>query len=78
MDLRRLAGGSDVNAPTVFTQHGTPSRLQRHQREELIDQQVGAQLHTMSSSTINPPRSPIPHDHPFEEAYVFIEATSTR
>ena len=39
----------------------------------LIDQQVGAQLHTMFMVDYQPTAIAHPHDHPFEEAYVFVE-----
>jgi len=39
----------------------------------LIDQQMGAQLHTMFMVDYQPTAIAHPHDHPFEEAYVFVE-----
>jgi mannose-6-phosphate isomerase-like protein (cupin superfamily) len=39
----------------------------------LIDQQRGAQLHTMFIVDYQPTAIAHPHDHPFEEAYVFVE-----
>src|SRR5258708_18923158 len=39
----------------------------------LIDQRVGAQLHTMLMVEYQPTAIAHPHDHPFEEAYVFVE-----
>jgi mannose-6-phosphate isomerase-like protein (cupin superfamily) len=74
MDLKRLAGGAAVNAPTVspsmatalLAYSGIGVRM-------LIDQQVGAQLHTMFMVDYQPTAIAHPHDHPFEEAYVFVE-----
>jgi quercetin dioxygenase-like cupin family protein len=74
MDLRALAGGTDVNAPTtspsmataLLAYSGIGVRM-------LIDQLVGAQLHTMFVVDYQPTAIAHPHDHPFEEAYVFVE-----
>jgi len=74
MDLRRLAGGADVNAPSVspsmatalLAYSGIGVRM-------LIDQRVGAQLHTMFMVDYQPTAIAHPHDHPFEESYVFVE-----
>ncbi len=74
MDLRSLAGGADVNAPTtspsmataLLAYSGIGVRM-------LIDQMLGAQLHTMFVVDYQPTAIAHPHDHPFEEAYVFIE-----
>jgi len=74
MDLRLLTGGADVNAPAVspsmatalLAYSGIGVRM-------LIDQRVGAQLHTMFMVDYQPTAIAHPHDHPFEEAYVFVE-----
>jgi quercetin dioxygenase-like cupin family protein len=74
MDLRALAGGADVNAPTtspsmataLLAYSGIGVRM-------LIDQMLGAQLHTMFVVDYQPTAIAHPHDHPFEEAYVFVE-----
>ena len=74
MDLRRLAGGSDVNAPTVSPSMATALLAYSGIGVKmLIDQQVGAQLHTMFIVDYQPTAIAHPHDHPFEEAYVFVE-----
>jgi mannose-6-phosphate isomerase-like protein (cupin superfamily) len=39
----------------------------------LVDQQLGAQAHTMFVVDYQPTAIAHPHDHPFEEAYVFVE-----
>lgn len=74
MDLKALAGGPDVNAPStspsmataLLAYSGIGVRM-------LIDQMVGAQLHSMFVVDYQPTAIAHPHDHPFEEAYVFIE-----
>jgi mannose-6-phosphate isomerase-like protein (cupin superfamily) len=74
MDLRRLAGGSDVNAPTVSPSMATALLAYSGIGVKmLIDQQVGAYLHTMFMVDYQPTAIAHPHDHPFEEAYVFVE-----
>jgi quercetin dioxygenase-like cupin family protein len=74
MDMRRLVKGSDVEAPSVspsmatalLAYSGIGVRM-------LIDQRVGAQLHTMFMVDYQPTAIAHPHDHPFEETYVFVE-----
>jgi mannose-6-phosphate isomerase-like protein (cupin superfamily) len=74
MDLRRLSGGSDVNAPTVSPSMATALLAYSGIGVKmLIDQQRGAQLHTMFVVDYQPTAIAHPHDHPFEEAYVFVE-----
>ena len=74
MDLKRLAGGSDVAAPTVSPSMATALLAYSGIGVKmLIDQQVGAQLHTMFMVDYQPTAIAHPHDHPFEEAYVFVE-----
>lgn len=74
MDLRRLAGGSPVNAPTVSPSMATALLAYSGIGVKmLIDQQMGAQLHTMFIVDYQPTAIAHPHDHPFEEAYVFVE-----
>jgi mannose-6-phosphate isomerase-like protein (cupin superfamily) len=74
MDLRRLTGGSDVNAPTVSPSMATALLAYSGiSVKMLIDQQVGAQLHTMFMVDYQPTAIAHPHDHPFEEAYVFVK-----
>ncbi len=74
MDLRKLAGGADVNAPTVSPSMATALLAYSGIGVKmLIDTQVGAQLHTMFVVDYQPTAIAHPHDHPFEEAYVFIE-----
>jgi mannose-6-phosphate isomerase-like protein (cupin superfamily) len=74
MDLRRLAGGSNVNAPTVSPSMATALLAYSGIGVKmLIDQQCGAQLHTMFIVDYQPTAIAHPHDHPFEEAYIFVE-----
>ncbi len=74
MDLRQLAGGSDVNAPSVSPSMATALLAYSGiSVKMLIDQQRGAQLHTMFVVDYQPTAIAHPHDHPFEEAYVFVE-----
>jgi mannose-6-phosphate isomerase-like protein (cupin superfamily) len=74
MDLKRLAGGADVAAPTVSPSMATALLAYSGIGVKmLIDQQVGAQLHTMFMVDYQPTAIAHPHDHPFEETYVFVE-----
>ncbi len=74
MDLRRLAGGTNVNDPTASPSMATALLAYSGIGVKmLIDQQVGAQLHTMFIVDYQPTAIAHPHDHPFEEAYVFVE-----
>ncbi len=74
MDLHRLARGAAVDDPTVspsmatalLAYSGIGVRM-------LIDQRVGAQLHTVFIVEYQPTAIAHPHDHPFEEAYIFVE-----
>jgi mannose-6-phosphate isomerase-like protein (cupin superfamily) len=74
MDLGRLAGGSRVDAPTVSPSMATALLAYSGIGVKmLIDQQRGAQLHTMFIVDYQPTAIAHPHDHPFEEAYVFVQ-----
>ena len=74
MDLYKLAQGAAVNDPTaspsmataLLAYSGIGVRM-------LIDQRVGAQLHTMFVVDYQPTAIAHPHDHPFEESYTFVE-----
>ncbi len=73
MDLTRLAGGSDVNAPTVSPSMATALLAYSGIGVKmLLDQNTGAQLHTLFMVDYQPTAIAHPHDHPFEEAYVFL------
>ena len=74
MDLRNLSIGADVNAPTTSPSMATALLAYSGIGVKmLIDHQVGAQLHTMFVVDYQPTAIAHPHDHPFEETYVFIE-----
>ncbi|HEY1826007.1 MAG TPA: cupin domain-containing protein [Acidimicrobiales bacterium] len=74
MDLRALAGGSDVEAPTTSPSMATALLAYSGIGVKmLIDQLVGAQMHTMFVVDYQPTAIAHPHDHPFEETYVFVE-----
>jgi quercetin dioxygenase-like cupin family protein len=74
LDLRRLAGGSSVDSPAVSPSMATALLAYSGIGVKmLIDQRVGAQLHTMFIVDYQPTAIAHPHDHPFEEAYVFVE-----
>jgi mannose-6-phosphate isomerase-like protein (cupin superfamily) len=74
MDLKRLAGGSNVSDPTVSPSMATALLAYSGIGVKMmIDHQQGAQLHTMFMVDYQPTAIAHPHDHPFEEAYVFVE-----
>ncbi|MFY1694738.1 cupin domain-containing protein [Solwaraspora sp. WMMA2101] len=74
MDLRRLARGSDPNAPEVSASMATALLAYSGIGIRMLaDHRVGAQLHTMFMVEYQPTAVAHPHDHPFEEAYVFTE-----
>jgi mannose-6-phosphate isomerase-like protein (cupin superfamily) len=74
MDLRKLAGGTNVHAPTASPSMATALLAYSGIGVKLlVDQQLGAQMHTMFIVDYQPTAIAHPHDHPFEEAYVFVE-----
>lgn len=74
MELDKLAVGSAVDAPTVSASMATALLAYSGIGVRmLVDQRVGAQLHTMFMVQYQPTAIAHPHDHPFEEAYVFVE-----
>jgi mannose-6-phosphate isomerase-like protein (cupin superfamily) len=74
MDLSRLAVGSKVDAPTVSASMATALLAYSGIGVRmLVDQRLGAQLHTMFMVEYQPTAIAHPHDHPFEEAYIFVE-----
>ncbi len=76
MDLSRLAVGSKVDAPTVSASMATALLAYSGIGVRmLVDQRLGAQLHTMFMVEYQPTAIAHPHDHPFEEAYVIVEGT---
>ena len=74
MDLSRLAVGSKVDDPTVSASMATALLAYSGIGVRmLVDQRLGAQLHTMFMVEYQPTAIAHPHDHPFEEAYIFVE-----
>jgi len=74
MDLNHLAIGSDVEAASVSASMATALLAYSGIGVRmLIDRRVGAQLHTMFMVDYQPTAIAHPHDHPFEEAYIFVE-----
>jgi mannose-6-phosphate isomerase-like protein (cupin superfamily) len=72
MDLARLARGSDPGAPEVSASMATALLAYSGIGIRMLaDQRVSAQLHTMFMVEYQPTAVAHPHDHPFEEAYVF-------
>jgi mannose-6-phosphate isomerase-like protein (cupin superfamily) len=72
MDLGRLSRGSDPAAPEVSASMATALLAYSGiSIRMLADQRVSAQLHTMFMVEYQPTAVAHPHDHPFEEAYVF-------
>jgi mannose-6-phosphate isomerase-like protein (cupin superfamily) len=73
-NLAGIAGGQAVNAPTVSASMATALLAYSGIGVRmLIDQRMGAQLHTMFMVQYQPTAIAHPHDHPFEEAYIFVE-----
>lgn len=78
MDLATLAVGSLVNAPSVSASMATALLAYSGIGVRmLVDQRVGAQLHTMFMVHYQPTAIAHPHDHPFEETYVFTAGEVT-
>lgn len=74
MELAKMGSGANVNAPTASPSMATALLAYSGIGVKMIiDQQVGAQLHTMFVVDYQPTAIAHPHDHPFEEAYVFIK-----
>ncbi|WP_432954023.1 cupin domain-containing protein [Micromonospora haikouensis] len=72
MDLGRLARGSDPAAPEVSASMATALLAYSGIGIRMLaDQRTNAQLHTMFMVEYQPTAVAHPHDHPFEEAYVF-------
>jgi mannose-6-phosphate isomerase-like protein (cupin superfamily) len=72
MDLGRLSRGSDLAAPEVSASMATALLVYSGISVRMLaDQRTSAQLHTMFVVEYQPTATAHPHDHPFEEAYVF-------
>lgn len=74
MDLGRLALGSDPAAPEVSASMATALLAYSGIGIRMLsDQRTNAHLHTMFMVQYQPTAVAHPHDHPFEEAYVFTK-----
>lgn len=72
MDLGNLAVGAKKDAPAVSASMATALLAYSGIGVRmLIDQRVGARLHTMFMVDYQPTAVAHPHDHPFEETYTF-------
>lgn len=72
MDLDNLAVGAKKDAPAVSASMATALLAYSGIGVRmLIDQRVGARLHTMFIVDYQPTAIAHPHDHPFEETYTF-------
>jgi mannose-6-phosphate isomerase-like protein (cupin superfamily) len=73
-NLAGIAGGQAVDAPTVSASMATALLAYSGIGVRmLVDERLGAALHTMFMVQYQPTAIAHPHDHPFEEAYVFVE-----
>jgi quercetin dioxygenase-like cupin family protein len=74
MILDRLREGSRVDEPTVSASMATAVLAYSGITVKmLVDQRLGAQLHTMFMVDYQPGAVAHLHDHPFEESYVMLE-----
>jgi quercetin dioxygenase-like cupin family protein len=74
MDLDLLKQGQAMGAPTVSGSMATAVLAYSGIAVKmLVDQRLGAQLHTMFMVDYQPGACANPHDHPFEESYYILE-----
>jgi quercetin dioxygenase-like cupin family protein len=74
MDVDSLKGGAAVDAPTVSASMATAlPAYSGIAVKMLVDQRLGAVLHTMFMVEYQPGGVAQPHDHPFEESYYVLE-----
>jgi len=74
MDVDALKAGSQVGAPQVSASMATALLAYSGIAVKmLIDQRLGAALHTMFMVSYQPGGVAHPHDHPLEEAYVILD-----
>jgi quercetin dioxygenase-like cupin family protein len=74
MDLDNLKIGAPVDAPTVSASMATALLAYSGIAVKmLVDQRLGAVLHTMFMVEYQPGGVALPHDHPLEEAYYMLE-----
>lgn len=74
MDVENLKVGAAVDAPTVSASMATALLVYSGIAVKmLVDQRLGAVLHTMFMVEYQPGGVAQPHDHPFEETYYMLE-----
>lgn len=74
MDVDNLKVGAAVNAPTVSASMATALLAYSGITVKmLVDERLGAVLHSMFMVEYQPGGSALPHDHPLEEAYYMLE-----
>jgi quercetin dioxygenase-like cupin family protein len=74
MDVDNLKIGSAVNAPTVSASMATALLAYSGIAVKmLVDQRLGAVLHSLFMVEYQPGGSALPHDHPLEESYYILE-----
>jgi quercetin dioxygenase-like cupin family protein len=74
MDVDNLKVGAAVDAPTVSASMATALLAYSGIAVKmLVDQRLGAVLHTMFMVEYQPGGVAQPHDHPLEEAYYILE-----
>lgn len=74
MDVENLKIGAGVNAPTVSASMATALLAYSGIAVKmLVDQRLGAVLHTMFMVEYQPGGVAQPHDHPLEESYYILE-----
>jgi mannose-6-phosphate isomerase-like protein (cupin superfamily) len=74
MDVDNLKIGSAVNAPTVSASIATALLgYSGIAVKTLVDQRLGAVLHSLSMVEYQPGGSALPHDHPLEESCYMLE-----
>jgi quercetin dioxygenase-like cupin family protein len=74
MDVDNLKLGAPVDAPTVSASMATALLAYSGIAVKmLVDQRLGAVLHTMFMVEYQPGGAAQPHDHPFEETYYLLD-----
>lgn len=74
MDVDNLKIGAAVNAPTVSASMATALLAYSGIAVKmLVDQRLGAVLHSLFMVEYQPGGSALPHDHPLEESYYMLE-----
>ena len=74
MEVDNLKVGAPVDAPTVSASMATALLAYSGIAVKmLVDQRLGAVLHTMFMVEYQPGGAAAPHDHPFEETYYLLD-----